>query len=560
MSLWKGLSTLLAASLVTAACAVTPSPSSSAGESVAPFVSTAYPQDAPADCAYGGEMAQIRAVDRLTVEFSLCYPDPAFLSKVALANNAIQDSDWLTRYGADRSLLSTANGTGPYMVTNGAPLVGDQITLGRYDGYWGAKATAAQVLVQWNADAASRVLALSSGRVDGIDNPDPAALDTIQGNAALQLQPREALSTLYIGMSNTYAPFDNLRIRQALAMGIDRQRIVDNLLPPGSTLAQYFTPCSIEFGCTGTRWYPHDRAAARAVLANPGISGPLTTHVYYRDQADCGMPDPSLVAQELETQLDDLGFKADLRPEGSEAFLHDLSAGLVDGLFVLESCPASPDISSFLDELFNNAANPQFGTVDRSITNALTAGDGTADPAARRLAYEQANNAIRDQVPMIPIAHGGSATVWKGDVTAAVSSPLDAEQFAVMDPGGRPQLVWMQTASPSSFDCADETDGDSVRICQNVFEELYGFKPGTADVTPSLAESCAANQDLTVWTCHLRSGVTFHDGSQLDANDVVLSFARQWDDKGSQHIGRTGAFARWAAEFGAFLNAPPALP
>ncbi len=108
---------------------------------------------------------------------------------------------------------------------------------------------------------------------------------------------------------------------------------------------------------------------------------------------------------------------------------------------------------------------------------------------------------------MIPIAHGSSATAWKADVTGAVSSPLDGEQFAAIDPGGREQLTWMQAASPSTFYCADATDGDSLRVCQNVFESLYGFKPGTAQVTPALAESCAPNQQLTVWTCHLRGGV-----------------------------------------------------
>ena len=505
-------------------------------------------------------MAQIKALDLLTVEFSLCYPDPAFLAKIALANNAIQDSDWLTQHGADRSLLAKANGTGPYMVTEGVPATGTEITLGRYDAYWGEKAIPAQVIVRWNADAAARLLALSSARVDGIDNPGPNAFDTIAADSTLALQPRESLSTMYIGMSNVYAPFDSIRIRRALAMGIDRQRIVDNVFPPGSLLAQYFTPCSIEFACSGQRWYPHDRASAKALLADPGFSGPLTMHIYYRDEAGCGLPDPGLVANELQTQLqDDLGIKADLRPQGSAAFLHDLSAGLLDGLYVLESCPATPDTGTFLGDPFSDAANPQFGTLDPSITDALTAGGRTTDPAARRLAYEKANNAIRDLVPMIPIAHGGSATAWKADVAGAVSSPLGGERFAVMDPGGRTQLIWMQSASPSSFDCTDETDGDSLRVCQNVFEGLYGFKSGTAEVTPSLAESCDANQDLTVWTCHLRSGVTFHDGSQLDANDVVVSFARQWDAEGPLHVGRTGAFAAWAAEFGPFLH-PPAAP
>ncbi|MDP9467299.1 MAG: ABC transporter substrate-binding protein, partial [Chloroflexota bacterium] len=333
----RGPVTLVGLGLLIAACQAAPTPSASVGESGIPFIAGSYPAGAPADCAYGGEIAQIRAVDRLTVEFSLCYPDVGFLSKIALANNAIQDSDWLTRYAPNRSVHANANGTGPYMVTDGTPSAGDSITLGRYDGYWGEKAIAAEVLFEWSSSAADRLRKLRSGTVDGIDNPGPDDLALISADASLQLLPREALSTMYIGMSNTFAPFDSRRIREALAMGIDRQRIIDSVFPPGSSLAGFFTPCSIQFACAGDPWYDHDLDAAQEILANPGFPGPLTTHIYYRAEAGCGLPDPLLVAQELQTQLnDDLDIRADIRLQSSATFLENVSAGLLDGLYVME--------------------------------------------------------------------------------------------------------------------------------------------------------------------------------------------------------------------------------
>jgi len=423
-----------------------------------------------------------------------------------------------------------ANGTGPYMVTDGIPSASDQITLGRYDGYWGDPAIAAEVIFEWNSEAATRLRALQSGRVDGIDDPSPRDVASIDRDSTLQLQPREVLNTTYIGMTNDFAPFDSIRIRQALALGIDRQRIIDNAFPPGSSLARFFTPCSIEFGCVGDPWYDLDKEAATALLVEPRFPGPLTTHIYYRDEVGCALTDMGLVAKELQIQLkDELDITTDLRPLESLTFMDKLSAGLLDGLYVLEWCAEYPDVTNFLDYYFNNPGNKQFGTIDPSITDPLTAAGQTADPIAREAAYTAANNAIRDVVPLIPIAHGGSATAWKADVVGAVAPPLDGESFAAMDPGGRSTLVWMQNASPRSFYCADDTDGNSVRLCQNVFEQLYGFKPGTAVATPGLAESCDPNEELTVWTCHLRSGVTFHDGAYLDANDVLMSYAAQWD-------------------------------
>jgi ABC-type transport system substrate-binding protein len=64
------------------------------------------------------------------------------------------------------------------------------------------------------------------------------------------------------------------------------------------------------------------------------------------------------------------------------------------------------------------------------------------------------------------------------------------------------------------------------------------------------------NDDLTEWTCTLRQGVQFHDGSSFDANDVVQSYVVQWDAANPLHTGNTGAFTYFNALFGSFLNAP----
>ena len=96
-----------------------------------------------------------------------------------------------------------------------------------------------------------------------------------------------------------------------------------------------------------------------------------------------------------------------------------------------------------------------------------------------------------------------------------------------MKAGDRDTLSWMQNAEPIGLYCADETDGESLRACEQVKESLYGYQIGSTAPVPSLATECTASEGLTVWTCTLRDGVTFHDGSTLDASDVITSFAAQ---------------------------------
>jgi peptide/nickel transport system substrate-binding protein len=566
MRRWRSFSSLMVLGLVLAACSspgTSASPSGSAGASAegshAPFAARSYPVDAPADCAYGGEFSQIKAVDELTVEFDLCYPDPAFLAKLAFTTNEIQDSDYLAANMANHLILAKPNGTGPYKFDE--YVRGDHVTLSAFDGYWGDKAKAEQMVFEWNSEAAARLLALQSGEVDGIDNPGPGDFATISGDSALKLYPREALNTMYVGMTNTFAPFDNEKVRLALAQGIDRQRIVDNFYPqPGSTVADYFTPCNVKFACEGDPWYKFDVAAAKALLAEAGLANGFSTHIYYRDVVRDYLPDVTIVATDLQKQLkDNLNITADLIPQESGTFLDNSSQGLLDGLYLLGWIADYPDPTNFLDYHFNNPSNLQFGTIDKSITDALKIGAQTYDEAARKAAYVDANNAIKAHAPMIPIAHGTSATAFKADVAGAHSSPFAREDFSVMDPGHSP-LVWMQNAYPIALYCADEEDGETLRICDNIFEQLYKFQVGETEPTPQLATGCEANAEGTVWTCKLREGVKFHNGAAFDAGDVVDTFAVQWDLDHPLHIGRAGDFNYWAGLWAQFLNVPPETP
>src|SRR4029078_13508696 len=89
---------------------------------------------------YTGEFSQIKAVDRLTVEFDLCQPDVSFLAKLAFATNGIQDSARLHGPPADKSYVKMTNGTGPYMFKEWVQ--GDHITLTANPNYSGTEAIA----------------------------------------------------------------------------------------------------------------------------------------------------------------------------------------------------------------------------------------------------------------------------------------------------------------------------------------------------------------------------------------------------------------------------------
>ena len=561
--------------LIAASCgtAASPSPSASSGAPASTAPSTApasaeaydgmvYPASGDAPCGtapYTGELKKITAVDRLTVEFQLCTPDAAFLPKVAFSAFGIQDSDYQTKHAADGSLISQPNGTGPYMLKQWDK--GNRMVFSAFDGYWGDKAKTPNLELRWSDEAAQRLLELQSGNVDGIDNPGTDDIAKIQADSSLKFAPRPGLNTLFLGCNDTIKPFDNEKVRQAIAMGIDRERIVKNFYPAGSTVADYFTPCEISFACEGDKTWGFDATAAKALLAEAGFPNGFKTKLQFRAAVRGYLPDPPQIATEIANQLKtNLGITATLDLQESGTFLDNNAAGKLDGIFMLGWGADYPDPSNFLDYHFGSGSGKKFGTPFQDIVDALNTGLKTADPAGRTAAYTTANNLIKQHVPAVIVAHGASGAAYKADVDGGYASVFGAEVFATMKAADRDTLVFMQNAEPLSLYCGDETDGETLRACEQVTQSLYGYKIGGAEAIPALATECKANADSTVWTCTLRDGVKFHDGADLDANDVVTSYAAEWDAKNPLHKGRTSAFEYFPGLWGGFLNPPPPAP
>ncbi|HMR67333.1 MAG TPA: ABC transporter substrate-binding protein, partial [Anaerolineae bacterium] len=498
-------------------------------------------------------LKSIEAVDDLTVKFSLCRPDVAFPSKVAFSAFQIHPSEYLESTGGTGDLVDQPVGTGPYVLDTWNR--GESIVFTRFEDYWGEPAKTETLIFRWSSEAAQRLLELQSGAVDGIDNPAPDGFEVIEADDTLALYPREGLNVFYLGMNRDFAPFDNEQVRQAIAYAIDKQRIVENFYPPESTVADYFTPCAIPGGCEGTPFPSYDPDRAKELLAEAGYPDGFETTITYRDVVRGYLPEPGVVAQDLQAQLADVGITAEIEVMESGAFIDAANAGQIEGFHLLGWGADYPDQTNFLDYHFGAGASPQFGEGFEDIHELLIEAGSVPDQADRNPLYGQANDLLVEHVPMVPVAHGGSATVFKATVEGAHASPLSNEQFAVMEIPEQDTIVWMQNAEPIGLYCADETDGESLRACEQVNESLLAYEVGGTEVVPALAESYEPNEDLTEWTFNLREGVKFHDGSDLDAQDVITSYEAQWDAASPLHTGRVGDFTYFSALFGGFKNA-----
>jgi len=519
------------------------------------FAQDAMKLEAP-DCGttYKGNLKGIEAVDKYTFKITLCNPDPAIPSKVAFSAMAIHSGDQLkaTNGGGDE-LLSNPIGTGPYVMSKWDK--GNEMVFTANPNYWGDAPIEKTAILKWNSEAAARWNELQAGTVDGIGNVGPSDFATIEANPDYKLYPGLSTNTMYLGMNNTFPPFDNIKVRQAVAMAVDKQRIVDNFYPPGSVAADQFMPPSI-FGYTAdSKTVGFDLEKAKALMADSGVTLPVKVQLSYRDVVRGYLPQPGVVATDLQAQLKEIGIDVEINVMESGAFLDAASAGKLP-LFMLGWGADYPDATNFLDYHFGSGSSDSFGAKDPKLTDLLTKAAELSDPAERLKIYTDANNEIADFTPMVPIAHGGNAGAWKASIKGAYTGAFSAAQFRVMENPDSDQLIFEQNAEPISMYCNDESDGETFAACEQVTDSLLGFELGGGNVVPALATEWSANKDLTEWTFKLREGVKFSDGSDFDSEDVYTTFAAMWDAKSPMHVGRTGAWDYFSVFFGGFLNAP----
>ena len=502
---------------------------------------------------YAGNIAGIEAVDELTVRFTLCNPDVAFPAKVAFSALGIFSTEQLEETGG--SPIDAPIGTGPYRLE--AWERGNQIVLTANEDYWGDAPAIPTVVFRWSSESAQRLVELQAGDVDGIDNVGTEDFPTVQDDANLELYEREPLNVFYLGTNVDKAPLDDQLVRQALGYAIDKDRIIENFYPEGSQAADQFLPPGIPQYEDDAEGFTYDPDKAKSLLAEAGYPDGLDLGALsYRAEPRPYLPQPPQVASDIRDQLAQVGITVTLDEQESGAFIDNANTGNL-GLYLLGWGADFPDATNFWDFHFGEGASPQFGTGFPDLHEVLSEAGSTTDEDERSALYAEANGLLMEHAQAIPIAYGGSAVAFKAEVEGAHASPLSNEQFAAMSLEGADQLVWMQNGEPSGLYCADETDGEALRVCEQINEALLAYEVGGTEVVPALAEEYESNEDLTEWTFTLRDGVTFHDGTALDAGDVVTSYRVQWDAADPLHVGRDGLFTYFEALFGGFLNPPP---
>ena len=432
------------------------------------------------DCDYGGNFRSIEAVDALTVRVTLCSVDISFIYNMASMGLAVHPSEYLEATGGGTggdassnpdgiALLEQPIGTGPLKVERWNK--GEEIVYSRFDDYWGDASIEDTVILRWSEEAAARETELRAGTIDGMKFATPDGAPVFDADPAFSLVPLPAVTGVYVAMNNHYFPFNDVRVRQAVAMSIDRERIVTNFFPIGSELSPDFAPPAL-FGHVDTLGAPgYDPDRAKELLeeaaADLGFDLPLDTvtdtrtgeeeplQLTYRDVVRSYLPTPGIIGNDLQAQLAETGIAADVVVIDSGTFIQMTFADGTAPLYLLGWSMDYPDAYNFLSCcLLDN--QPNVGEPYPEIYEPLSAAARTVDPDERMALFTQVAQAVQDHVPWVPFGHGTSADVWQVRIEGIAPAVIDgAEEFSRLEDPDDDNIIFMQNREPITLYCND---------------------------------------------------------------------------------------------------------
>lgn len=404
-------------------------------------------------------IASAEATGTLEVTVKLNAPKADILTAMTLIPFAIQSPTALEAHKADlgespdNDYWQTApTGTGPFKF-EGDWVVGDHYTIVRNDDYWDTAHPAYldSVVFKPIAESAQRVAALRAGTVDIIDFVDANQLDQITSDPALQRLDRPPLTTGWIGFNQRHKPFDDLKVRQAVAYAIDKQAIVEAFFPGLGQVADSDVFPSFPTYEAGVYPGSYDRAKAKELLDSSSCPSPCAIDFWYPDEVSRPyMVDPKGEFEAMRPMLEAAGFVVTPQHKAWRGgYLTDDSNGrlpmfLIGWIYDYADPADGPGIFYAKSQgecdgvVPEQPMNCEYGEENPDAYALMQQAISEFDTAKRNDLWKQAMRMYGADLPKVPL-------VWSASVLGAVKtlhgyvpSPTQSEYF---------NLVWKEASS-----------------------------------------------------------------------------------------------------------------
>ena len=405
--------------------------------------------DHPFHSVSGGEYPYIKGIglDKLVssvkrlngyrVQITLKHPESSFLANLATDFAIILSAEYaqiLQQQKNKEAIDFQPIGTGPYQYVHFRK---DRfIRFQRHLKYWGPANKTSKLIYDITPSTSLRLAKLMTGECDAMAFPAQSELELIRQQNNLQLDEKPGLNVGFWAFNTSKPPFNNPQVRKALAMGIDRNALLEAIYFGSAVPASNIIPPTSWAHQSDLKTVSYNPIAAKKLLKDNGILPGFTMNIWAMPVERAYNPNAMKMAELIKGYLQEIDIQVNIVSYDWATFRSRLTQGIHDSVLIGWSAD-NGDPDNFYRPLLSCAAIDS-GTnramwcseeYDSYINQALQ----FTDQEERTYFYSKANELLVEQMPLLPIAHAVRYQAYRDNVSGLVINPFGGIRFGEVE-------------------------------------------------------------------------------------------------------------------------------
>lgn len=362
------------------------------------------------DMAMPALLKSVEKIDDYTVRITLTDVQAPFIANLAMPMMVILSAEYadeMMKKSTPEKVDQQPIGTGPFLFV--AYQKDASIRYKAFDDFWGGRSPIDNLVFAITPDAAVRYAKLKAGECHVVPYPNPADIAAMSKDPNITVMQQPGLNIGYVAFNVTKKPVDDVRVRRAMSMAVDKKAIVSAVYQGAGEVAKNPIPPTMWSYNKDIVDYPYDPAKAKALLAEAGYPNGFDIDLWAMPVQRPYNPNAKRMAEMIQSDLAKIGVKAKIvQYEWGEYRKRIQQGEHTFGMMGWTGDNGDPD--NFLNVLLGCDAARAGGNniskwCNKEFNDLVMRAQRTTDIAQRTKLYEQAQVIVNEEAPQIPIAH-----------------------------------------------------------------------------------------------------------------------------------------------------------
>jgi dipeptide transport system substrate-binding protein len=383
---------------------------------------------------FGALVKSMVKVDDFVIKFTLNEPNAAFLSMLTLSFAGIQSQEYamsMLAKNAPEMIDTHPIGTGPFSFVSYEK--DQKVVFKTFLEYWRGRAKIDELEFLITPSATERWQKLQNNVCHVMPYPNPNDLVSMRSHPNVTVLEQAGLNVGYLAYNTTKVPFNDLRVRKALNMAINKSAILNRVFQGTGVQAINPVPPTMWSHNKNVKDDVFDPRAAKQLLKEAGFPNGFSTDLWVMPIARAYNPNPLLMGQMIQADLAAIGVRAEIKSPEWHEYLKRMAHGEHQmGLLGWTTEQGDPD-AFFYTLLSCEVAKTNSTNVAKfchqRYNDLILRARAIANPTLRIPLYEEAQLIFKEQAPWLTIAHSNQLVVVRNEVSNFRLSPFGWHLF-----------------------------------------------------------------------------------------------------------------------------------